>query len=190
MTAPDPSLQSDPAALAPYRNRLSWRNRLGRLAWRLVYITLFRPTPAFFALWRRFLLRLFGARLGRGTVIHPSVRIWAPWNLEMDDDSCLAFDVDCYCVDKVHLGKHVTVSQYAFLCTASHDVDDPARPLVTAPIKIEDAAWVFAQAFVGPGVTIGQGAVVAAAAVVVKNVAPLDDRRREPRQVHPPALHA
>lgn len=159
-------------ATVPYQNRLSVRNKVGRLAWNVVYAVLFRPTPRAMLGWRRFLLRCFGARMGRHTVVHSSVRIWAPWNLEMADHACLAFDVDCYCVDKIRLGERATVSQYAFLCTASHDIGKPETPLVTGPISIGANAWVFARAFVGPGVEIGAGGVAAACAVVVKNVAP------------------
>lgn len=155
-----------------YQNRLSRGNRLGRLLWGLVYWFLFRPSPRLLYGWRRFLLRCFGAKMGRGTVVHPSVRIWAPWNLEMDEYACLAFDVDCYCVDKIHLGARAVVSQYAYLCTASHDLNDPQTPLTTKPISIARNAWVFADAFIGPGVTMGEGAVAAACAVVVKDVPP------------------
>ncbi len=86
--------------------------------------------------------------------------------------STLADGVDCYCVDRIEVGPEVTVSQRAFLCTASHDLEDPARRLTTKPIRLEQASWVFAEAFIGPGVTVGEGAVVAARAVVVKDVAP------------------
>ena len=167
-----PSESAAHPSVQVYRNRISWQNRLGRAAWRLVYWTLFRLSPSPMCGWRRLLLRCFGAKMGVGTVVHNSVKIWAPWNLEMADDSCLAFGVDCYSADKVYLGKHVTVSQYAFLCTASHDLSDPDRALVTAPIRLEEMSWVFARAFIGPGVTLGQGAVAAACAVVVKNVEP------------------
>lgn len=162
--------QAGPSPVVVYRNRLSIGNRVGRLLWVLVYWTLFRCSPRPLYGWRRFLLRCFGAKLGRGAVVYSSVRIWAPWNLEMAEYSCLAFGVDCYCADKVYLGRHVTVSQYAFLCTASHDLSDPNRALVTAPIRLEDTSWVFAKAFIGPGVTLGEGAVAAACAVVVKSV--------------------
>jgi putative colanic acid biosynthesis acetyltransferase WcaF len=155
-----------------YQNRLSRGNRVARFLWGWVYRLLFRPSPQFFYAWRRMLLRTFGAKIGHGAIVHPSVRIWAPWNLEMDDHACLAFGVDCYCVDKVSLGRRATVSQDAFLCTASHDIHDPATPLVTRPIRIAEGAWVFARAFIGPGVTLGEGAVAAACAVVVKDVEP------------------
>jgi putative colanic acid biosynthesis acetyltransferase WcaF len=90
----------------------------------------------------------------------------------MGDQSALSESVDCYCADKVWIESHTTVSQYSFLCTASHDIRDPHMELTTAPITIKSYAWVCAGAFISPGVEIGEGGVVAARAVVVKNVDP------------------
>jgi putative colanic acid biosynthesis acetyltransferase WcaF len=90
----------------------------------------------------------------------------------MGENSCLAFDCVCYNVAPVDIGDHATISQYAFLCTASHDVHRRDRPLVAKPIRIARNAWIFARAFVGPGVTVAEGAVVGACAVVVKDVEP------------------
>ena len=90
----------------------------------------------------------------------------------MKDYSCLAPKVDCYNVAPVTVGANATISQGAFLCTASHDITNPHLPLITAPITIGDQAWVAAEAFVGMGVTVGEGAVVGARAVVVKDVNP------------------
>ncbi len=148
------------------------RNKLARALWGIVRPLLFRPTPKAMHGWRRMLLRLFGARIAPDAVVHPSVRIWAPWNLEMGPHACLSPYVDCYCVDRVTLGANATVSQYAFLCTATHDPDEPDMPLVTAPITIGPDAWVAADAFIAPGVTVGAGAVVGARSSVFRDVAP------------------
>lgn len=118
------------------------------------------------------LLRLFGAKIGKGAHPHPSARIWAPWNLEMGDHSCLGFHTDCYCVAKIRIGNHATVSQYSYLCAASHDIEKPDMPLMMAPIMIGDGAWVAADVFVGPGVTVGEGAVVGARASILRDVEP------------------
>ena len=108
-------------------------NKLGRALWGMVWRLLYRPSPKPFHAWRRFLLRLFGAKIGRGTH-HASVKIWAPWNLEMGDHSCLSHEVDCYCVAPVKLGAHVTVSQYSYLCTgATHDIEQADMPLSDRP---------------------------------------------------------
>ena len=151
---------------------LSASNKILRVIWRIIWLFLFRPSPRIFHGWRRFLLRLFGARLGKQVYVYPSVQIWAPWNLEMLDHSCLSHFVDCYCVDKIFIGKYATVSQYSFLCTANHDYSISGMPLISAPIRIHDYVWVTADVFVGPGVIIGEGAVVCARSTVTKDVEP------------------
>lgn len=150
---------------------LTWQNRVLRIAWNLVQFTLYRCSPAFCHGWRCFLLRCFGARIGARAHPYPKARIWAPWNLTMEADACLADHVDCYCVAPVAIGAHATVSQYSYLCSASHDYRDSAMPLIVAPIVVEAEAWVAADVFVGPGVHIGEGAVVGARSTVVGDVA-------------------
>lgn len=88
----------------------------------------------------------------------------------MGDHSCLGDQVDCYCVDTVTVGAYSTVSQYSFLCTASHDLTDPSMPLTTAPIVIGSRAWIAADVFVGPGVIVGNGAVIGARSSVFNNI--------------------
>jgi putative colanic acid biosynthesis acetyltransferase WcaF len=88
----------------------------------------------------------------------------------MGDYSCLSHDVDCYCVAPIKIGAHATVSQYSYLCAASHDCGDPLMPLITAPISIGQGAWVAADVFIGPGVVVGEGAVVGARSSVFKDV--------------------
>jgi putative colanic acid biosynthesis acetyltransferase WcaF len=145
-------------------------NKLARSVWHVVWLLLYRPTPRLLHPWRRFLLRGFGAKLGKGVHPYPSARIWAPWNLEMGDNSCLSEGVDCYCVAKVRIGENSTVSQYSFLCTASHDYTRKSMPLVVAPISIGSYVWITADVFVGPGVTIGDGAVVLARSSVFSDL--------------------
>jgi putative colanic acid biosynthesis acetyltransferase WcaF len=145
-------------------------NRLARALWGSVWLILFRPSTRLFRGWRRFLLRSFGARIGRGAVIHASARIWAPWNLEMGPHSCLGPHVDCYSVDAIRIGAYATVSQYGFLCAATHDPDSAHMTLITAPIVIGDHAWLAADVFIGPGVAIGEGATIGARSSVFKNV--------------------
>lgn len=150
----------------------SLRNKLGRILWNIIWLMLYRPSPRIFHGWRRFLLRLFGCKIGRGAHPYPSAKIWAPWNLEMGSHSCLGDHTDCYCVDKITIGSHSTVSQYSLLCTASHDYTDPSMPLITAPIVIGEGAWIAADVFIGPGVAIGDGAVIGARSSVFRNVEP------------------
>lgn len=177
MTASDPDRLRAPV---PQSRRLSalarpdLRSRLARAAWSLAWALLFRPTPVPLHGWRRAVLRAWGARVAAGSHPYPSARIWAPWNLDMGEGSCLGHRVQCYNVAPVVLGPRAIVSQGAHLCTASHDFDDPGFPLTGAPIRLGAGAWVAADAFVGPGVTVGAGAVAVARAVVVRDVAPGD----------------
>lgn len=150
----------------------SLSNRLARVLWTIVWSCLYRPSPKILHGWRRFLLRLFGSKIGQGVHPYPSTRIWAPWNLEMGDYSCLGDNTICYCVDMIRIGAHSTVSQYSFLCTASHDYTDPAMPLTTAPIVMGERVWIAADVFVGPGVAIGDGAVIGARSSVYRNIEP------------------
>lgn len=162
----------DPVPSGLRRRTLTPANKVARALWQITWLLLYRPSPRPLHAWRCMLLRAFGAQVGKGAHPYPSARIWAPWNLRMGDHSCLADDVDCYCVDEIHLGKHATVSQYSFLCSASHDYTVPGMPLVTAPIHIGEHAWVTADVFVAPGVTIGDGAVVTARSSVFRDVPP------------------
>ena len=171
------SVPSD--SLSPH----SRMNQVMRFLWHVVWLFAYRPSPRSFHGWRRFLLRLFGAKISRKAYPYPSVKVWAPWNLEMDDMSCLGPDVDCYCVDKVVIGVGATVSQYSFLCTASHDYRLRDRPMTTAPITIGRRAWVAADAFIGPGVTLGEGAIVGARASVFRDVEPWTVVGGSPAQV-------
>ncbi len=168
----DMSQRSSVDALEPsdYPSAHSRTNQLMRILWQAVWFLAYRPSPKFFHAWRRFLLRRFGAKIASNAYPHPSVKIWAPWNLEMGSLSSLGPYVNCYCVDKVVIGSNVTVSQYSFLCTATHEYRYPGMPLVTSPITIGDRAWVAADAFIGPGVTIGEGAVVGARSSVYRDI--------------------
>ena len=162
--------------LKNYKNRHSTKSKVARAVWNVVWLFLFRPTPprgiALFAHWRVFLLRLFGARIGARCRVLSSAKIWQPWLLTMGDDSALDAGVVAYAVDRITIGESAWISQDAFLCCASHDITSPIMELVHAPITIGPQAWIGARAIVLPGVTVGEGAVVAAGAVVTKDVPP------------------
>ena len=156
-----------------YQDSLSVINKLRRLIWNIVALILFRPFSfPCFRLWRNFVLRLFGAKIGKGSVIRSTSVIWDPRNLVVGDRTCIGPFTRIYNPAPITLGDKVTISQYAYLCTASHDIYVASHPLVTKPIFINSFAWVAADAFIGMGVTIGQGAVVGARAAVFKDVAP------------------
>ncbi|MDJ0701704.1 MAG: hormogonium polysaccharide biosynthesis acetyltransferase HpsU [Leptolyngbyaceae cyanobacterium MO_188.B28] len=109
---------------------------------------------------RRSLLRLFGARIGKGVVIRPTARFTYPWKVEIGDYSWVGDDVVFYSLDWIRIGQHAVVSQKSYLCTGSHDYQDTAFGLKTAPIIIENGVWLATDVFVGPGVTIGTNTVV------------------------------
>lgn len=148
----------------------SLSQRAMRLVWDICWLTLFRPTPRVLHGWRRGLLRLFGARLGRHVHIHPTVRIWAPWHLEIDDCVGIGEGAHIYCMDRVRIGSYAVVSQGSYLCAGSHDFNSRNMQLTTAPITIQRYVWLCAQSFVCPGVEVAEGTVVAARGVVSKSI--------------------
>jgi putative colanic acid biosynthesis acetyltransferase WcaF len=158
--------------LSGKRCLLSRKNRIARQLWMLVWIFLFRPSPRPLRKWRAFLLKLFGANLGHNVRIWPSCKVWAPWNLIVGDNTSIGDDVDCYSVAQITIGANTIISQYSYLCAATHDYNDPKFPLIPKAISIGDSVWVAAGAYVGPGVKIGDGAIVGAKSCVYKNVDP------------------
>ena len=160
--------------LKHYKNRHTLASKMARVIWNVVWLILFRPTPRgnLFRPWRIALLKMFGANVKWTSNVLPSCRIWQPWKLTMGEYACLSENVDCYSVDEITIGDQAIVSQWAKLCTASHDILSKTMELKTAPIIIGANAWVTGWAIILPSVTIGEGAVVAAGAVVTKDVEP------------------
>lgn len=159
--------------LKNYKNRHSLKSKAARLLWSATWLLLARWTPGHIRLfnkWRILLLRLFGARIGKGCVVKPSCEVWAPWNLELKDRVALDDKVLCYAVAKITIGSHTAISREAFLCSASHDIASRSRELVYAPIEIESQVWIAARALVLPGCRLQEGCVVGAGSVVAKDV--------------------
>lgn len=156
-----------------YHNTLTRRHQLTRLLWSITWTAGARWLPRSLGSgWKRCLLRLFGARIDKSAHVYSSAKVYYPANLVMHAHSCLAAGVDCYNVDLITIGAGATVSQGAFLCTASHDISDPENRLIHKPITVESRAWIAAETFVGMGVTVGEGAVVGARAAVFRDVEP------------------
>lgn len=148
-------------------------HRLKQLVWRVVNATLFRLLPGTTLRYvRNLLLRAFGAKIPLGSLVYSSCKIYAPWNLQIGHSSCVGPNTELYNKATITIGDNAVVSQGAYLCTASHDITSPAHNLITAPIVLGNRSWVASNAFVGMGVTIGEGAVVGATASVYKNVEP------------------
>lgn len=164
----------DAASVRPLEGgpSFSLSNRLMRLVFSLAWLVLARWTPPAMNPWRIFILRLFGARLGPGVMVYASVRIWLPANLDMAAKASLGPGVDCYNMDMVRIGAYSVISQRAVLCAGTHSIRDRNFQLVTRPITIGERVWVAAEAFVGPGVAIGDEAVLGARACAFSSIEP------------------
>ena len=158
-------------AADPYlRPAFSLQSRLARLLWNVTALLLFRFSPRPFFAWRAMLLRLFGAKLGPGCKIYPAARIWAPWRLTCDSNVAFADDAEIYNPAPMVFGSHAIVSQGAYLCGATHDLDDPAFPLLAYAMTFGPYSWVCARAVVGPGVDLAEGAVLGLASVATRSL--------------------
>ncbi len=111
-----------------------------------------------------------GARIGENCLIQQRIDILIPWNLVMDDCVVLAHDVRILNFSTVTIHSMTVISQYAHLCTGSHDYTHPHFPLIFKPITIEAESWVASGAFIAPGVTIGRGCVIGANSVVTRSM--------------------
>jgi putative colanic acid biosynthesis acetyltransferase WcaF len=121
--------------------------------------------------WRRQLLRVFGARIGKGVLIKPRVRVKFPWRLTVGDHSWIGEEVWIDNLSEVTVGSHCCLSQGAYLCTGSHDWTDPRFGLITGPIKLGDGCWVGARAALAPGTQVEPGAVVTMGSVASARLA-------------------
>ena len=147
------------------RGRSAWVEAI----WYLLKCAFFLSALPWPVSFKRNLLRWFGAKIGTGVYIKPRVNIHFPWKLEIGDHSWIGEEVFLLNFEPIVIGSHCCISQRAFLCTGNHDFRQPAMPYRNRRIRIEDGAWIGAQAFVGPGVTIGSEAVIAAGSVVTKD---------------------
>jgi putative colanic acid biosynthesis acetyltransferase WcaF len=162
--------QSD---IAANRRAIKWTRRelLGRIMWSAIY-PLFRFSPRLLWGWRNLLLRIFGASIGDGVRVYPTVKIMIPWHLRIGSMVTIGDDVRLYALGSLEIGAGATVSQGAHLCAGTHDYTRNDFTLVKAPIIIGEDCWICADAFVGPHVSVGRGAVVGARAVAMRDVEP------------------
>lgn len=152
--------------------KYSHSEQLRRVLWMFGSLAVrWSPRPCF--AWRRVVLRLFGAKVGREVHVYSSTRIYMPWNVEIGDWAALGEDVFIYSLGKVYIGASASLAYRAHVCAGTHDFSDPALPLLKPPVVIEDGAWIGTEAFIGPGTTVCKGAIVGARAVVVKDIPPM-----------------
>lgn len=172
MTKEQPYTSASQLNIGANRAAPKWSRKelLGRALWELLSKPLFAWTPRPFWAWRRAVLRLFGARIGRDVRLHPSVRIAVPWNLDIADMASIGECAILYALGQIRIESRATVSQYAHLCAGTHDYSRPDFQLLKLPITVGTGAWICADAFVGPGVTVGDLAIVGARAVAVRDV--------------------
>ncbi len=140
------------------------------LLWQIVQTTLFAGSPQPAYGWRRWLLRAFGASVGQGVLVRPSVRITYPWNVAIADYCWIGDHVELYSLGPITIRENSVVSQRSYLCAGTHDPDDVTFRLVTRPVVVDQECWIAADCFIAPGVTIGRGAIVGARSTVLCDV--------------------
>lgn len=145
-----------------------------RTLWFFAGLPLLKSSIIPFSAFRRSLLRCFGAKIGKGVVIKPGIRVKYPWFLTVGDHCWLGEDVWIDNLTMVTIGNHICISQGAYLCTGSHDWTDPGFRLIVKPIEIHHGAWICARASLAPGTIIGTGSVVGLGAVVGGTVPPYE----------------
>lgn len=148
----------------------SWKNRLRRGLWNIVYLLFFVPSPRCCHFWRAWLLRCFGAQLGKGCHIYPNVQIWDPRHLICHDYVGVGDRVILYNIANIELHNRVVISQGSHICTGTHDYEDMHFPVIAHPITIQQEAWIGAESFLLPGIIIGEGAVIGARSLVTHNM--------------------
>jgi len=146
------------------------RNAFVVQLWWIVQSVFFKNSLQFMYGFRRFLLRLFGAKIGRKVIIRPSVKVTYPWKLSIGDYSWIGDNVDLYTLGNIDIGKNVVVSQRSYLCTGSHDYLQNDFPIFAKKITIENECWLATDVFVAPGITIGKGTVVGSRSSVYNNL--------------------
>ncbi|CAA6826003.1 MAG: Colanic acid biosynthesis acetyltransferase WcaF (EC [uncultured Sulfurovum sp.] len=158
--------------LSKFKLPPNFRGRSGIVTqlWWLVEFFLFKPSPQFMYRWRRFLLKSFGANIGKNVIIRPSVSTQFPWKVSIGDNSWIGDDVVLYSLGEIEIGKNVCISQKSYLCAASHDYDKDDFPIWSKKVTIEDECWLATDVYVAPGVTIGKGTVIGARSSVFKDL--------------------
>jgi putative colanic acid biosynthesis acetyltransferase WcaF len=148
------------------------RVRVKMLLWTIVWPALCAWTPKPLNFWRLCWLRIFGCKINGRPFVHQHARIQIPWHVTLHDRSSVGDRTNLYSLGEIELGEGCVVAQEAYLCTGTHDFNDPNWPLVTAKITVGKEAFVGARAFVMPGIEIGNGAIIGACSVVTSNVPP------------------
>ncbi|MFC4633774.1 putative colanic acid biosynthesis acetyltransferase [Dokdonia ponticola] len=158
--------------LNQYRTPKDFRgkSKLTVQLWWMVQATLFAWSPQFLYGWRRFLVRSFGANIGKGVILRPTARITYPWKLTIGDYSWIGDEVVLYTLGEIEIGAHAVISQKGYICTGTHDYESPDFRIYAQKITIGAKCWLATDTYVAPGVTIGEGTVVGARSSVFKDL--------------------
>lgn len=138
--------------------------------WWVIEKTLFAWSPQFLYSWRRFLLRSFGAKIGKGVLIRPTVRITYPWKVSIDDYTWVGEDCVLYSLGNITIGSHVAIAHGVYFNTGLHDYLNENFDIGCKPLVIEDQSWITNDVYIAPGVTIGKGSVIGARSSVFKSM--------------------
>ena len=138
--------------------------------WWIVDFWFFKPSPQIMYGWRRWLLRLFGAKIGRNVIIRPTVVVTYPWKVSVGENSMIGDNVNIYSLGEIDIGSNVVISQKSYLASASHEYDKIDFPIWSKKITIKDGCWLATDVYIGPGVTIGKNTVVGARSSVFKDL--------------------
>ncbi len=158
--------------LDQYKTPKGFRGRSAFIVqlWRVVYAVFFKHSPQFLYGWRRFILRCFGAQVGKNVIIRPSAQITYPWKLNLGDHCWIGDEVVLYTLGPITIGANAVISQRSYLCTGSHDYRSPHFDIYAKPIHIAEKCWLATDVYVAPGVSVGAGTVIGARSSVFKNV--------------------
>lgn len=158
--------------LAQYKTPKTFRGKSKIMVqfWWFINAICFKHSPQILYGWRRFILRCFGAKIGKNVIIRPSVKITYPWKVKIGDNSWIGDDVVLYSLGNITIGKNSVISQKSYLCTGSHDYKKNDFPIYSSSILIEDECWLATDVYVAPGITIGKGTIVGARSSVFKNL--------------------
>lgn len=146
------------------------RSAIAVQLWWFVQATFFQCSPQFAYGFRRWILRCFGAKVGSGVIIRPSATITYPWKLSIGNFSWIGDDVVLYSLGEIIIGDNVVVSQRSYICTGDHDYTKPDFPIRSRTITIGSEAWVAADVFIAPGVSIGEGSIIGARSSVFSDM--------------------
>lgn len=158
------------AQASPYDSPWTLKHRLKMLMWDYCWMLFCSWTPKPANKWRLFWLKVFGATIYGRPFVHQRARIQIPWNLTLHDHATLGDRTNAYSLGKIEIHEHANAAQEVYLCTGTHAFDQSEKNLITAPIIIKAHAFIGARAFILPGVTIGEHAIVGACSVVTKSV--------------------